>query len=118
MCCTYACRADVHCADVCCTAVPVPQVYSQVAAEPQQRLTEALAKAEAAAAEAEAVHAAAAAAAAPGSQPVAQLEAAAAAEAASAAAAAARDEATAIQAALGGMVWTRSLKRLYTLVDR
>jgi hypothetical protein len=107
-------RTAVRCTAVRCIAVPVLQVYSQVSAEPQQRLTEALAKAQAAAAEAEAVRAAAAAAAAPGAQPVAQLEAA----AAAAAAAAARDEAAAIQAALSGMVWTRSLKRLYTLVDR
>lgn len=102
------------------------QVYNQVGSEPQQRLSDALAKAGAAAADAEAARlAAAAAAAAPtaagggsSSQPVAQLEAAAAAEVATAAAAAAREEAAAIQAALGGMVWTRSLKRLYTLVDR
>jgi midasin len=49
---------------------------------------------------------------------VAVLQAAAAAEAAAAAAAAKRDEAAAIQQALGGIVWTRSMRRLYTLVDR
>lgn len=108
------------------------QVYQQVGSEPQQRLAEALAAAEAATAQAEAARAeaAAAAAAAGGVQdtaaaggggdrgPVRQLATAAAAEAAAAAAAAAHDEAEAIKAALTGMVWTRSMKRLYTLVDR
>jgi multidrug efflux pump subunit AcrA (membrane-fusion protein) len=95
-------------------------------------LTEALAAAQAATAAAEAARAEAAAAAAATAAghdtsssststdkgPVQQLAAVAAAEAAAAAAAAARDEAEAIAAALSGMVWTRSMKRLYTLVDR
>ena len=86
-------------------------MYRREASIPQQRLQEALAQAQAAAAEATT-----AAAAAGGGGGLEQSSKAAA--AASARAAAAAMEAEAIQAALSGIVWTRSMQRLYVLVDR
>ncbi|KAF6262490.1 hypothetical protein COO60DRAFT_1699221 [Scenedesmus sp. NREL 46B-D3] len=108
--------------------VEVLEQVLRVKLDLEQVYQQALAAAQAATDNAEAARAEAAAAA--GTQdvgaaasssdkgPVQQLAAVAAAEAAAAAAAAARDEAEAISAALSGMVWTRSMKRLYTLVDR
>lgn len=87
------------------------EVYRREASRPQQRLQEALAAAQAAAADADAAVAAAAA-------NSGDAAAAAAARAARATAAAAAAEAAAIQQALSSIVWTRSLQRLYVLVDR
>lgn len=94
----------------------VSQVYEQVGAEPQQRLAEALSSAQQAAAEAATCDSSTAID--PAAGPVQQLQSAAASQAAAAAVTAAREEAAAIQQALTGMVWTRSMKRLYTLVNR